>query len=380
MAIPSTVGHLRALTATLPDGHGLVLSRRIPNAGLARDLDVLVTSDNAVEIADHCARLGQQSDLYVSCCATSTERFAAVCADPGRRRGGAEDMTTIVAVFADIDVGTMGHKSSQRLAPTLDDADRILAAGLPPSMVVATGGGVHAWWLLSEPFSIESDVNRARGVRLLREWVHTIARQAREVGGWQIDLGIGDAGRVLRVCGTWNHKAAPARRVTLRSCGAWPIGGQLDDQGWRPGPLYSVEQLEAALNPIVVEVQPTRSERNARPTPIAARGDGPNILEALGVLEWSDIWPAGWTLVGHENIGGTPVELWRRPDASSHCSAKCWPGEGCQVWSDAVPGLPAGAYSRAEVLAWRSAVTVSELASELTRQARRRLRSLGGAA
>lgn len=70
-----------------------------------------------------------------------------------------------------------------------------------PSVVIASGGGYHAYWLLADPFPILSDGDRERARRLQAEWVTL-------TGG---DNAAKDLARVLRVPGTLNYKYTPPR-------------------------------------------------------------------------------------------------------------------------------------------------------------------------
>ena len=68
-----------------------------------------------------------------------------------------------------------------------------------PSVVVASGGGWHCYWLLVDPWDITAPTERQRAIELQREWVeHHIEQGA--------DKGAKDIARILRVPGTVNHK------------------------------------------------------------------------------------------------------------------------------------------------------------------------------
>jgi hypothetical protein len=69
------------------------------------------------------------------------------------------------------------------------------ALPLPPSVIIFSGGGYHAYWLLEETLTLTED-NRARVKRVQAEWV-------KFVGG---DVGAKDLARVLRVPGFENRK------------------------------------------------------------------------------------------------------------------------------------------------------------------------------
>lgn len=77
-----------------------------------------------------------------------------------------------------------------------------------PSALVASGGGIHAYWLLSEPYLTDTDDRLQAAKHLQSAWVAL-------VGG---DSGAHDLARVLRVPGSWNYKYEPRRPVAFTRC------------------------------------------------------------------------------------------------------------------------------------------------------------------
>ena len=65
-----------------------------------------------------------------------------------------------------------------------------------PSVIIDSGGGYHAYWLLKEPYILNTDSKRERARDIQARWVAW-------VGG---DSGAKDLARVLRVPGTTNYK------------------------------------------------------------------------------------------------------------------------------------------------------------------------------
>ena len=77
---------------------------------------------------------------------------------------------------------------------------------------------------------------------------------------------------------------------------------------------------------------------------------------AAARLTWAQILePLRWTFVGMSTMDGTPVELWRRPDAVSDYSIKAIPDGPAVAWSDTC-GLPTGAGQR--LSKWRVLVAL----------------------
>lgn len=144
--------------------------------------------------------INEADRLADTCCvwwgvATRTERPA-----PGRR-GGAADCLALPALYVDIDIAGPTHAAAD-LPPTLADAYTLIADyPLPPTAIVATGGGLQAWWQFDEIQPV-ADV-----AELLIRWGTTWAEMGRR-HGWHID-NVFDTARIMRLPGTWNHKATP---------------------------------------------------------------------------------------------------------------------------------------------------------------------------
>ncbi len=105
-------------------------------------------------------------------------------ANPRKASGGSEEKDVALARchFADFDGGV-----------TVDEArQRIERAGLPaPTVLLSSGGGVHAWWRLSEPATD------------MKAWRATQKTLASRLGS---DKSINDPPRIMRLPGFTNHK------------------------------------------------------------------------------------------------------------------------------------------------------------------------------
>lgn len=121
-------------------------------------------------------------------------------------RGTCAQVAGIPALWVDLDVAGDGH-SAKAYPPSFEDA-RAIVRSLPvaPSTIVNTGGGLHLWWRLREPWAIDSDAERANAEDLVRRWEATVHQYAAE-RGYVIDR-VHDLSRVLRIPGTWRSKAS----------------------------------------------------------------------------------------------------------------------------------------------------------------------------
>ena len=116
------------------------------------------------------------------------------------QRARAQDICAVNCLFAEYDDKDFDGDPGQTL-------QHIQSLPLPPSVLVCSGGGYHSYWLLEQPFTIQSDEDRACIDRIQKAWVAF-------TGG---DDGAKDLARVLRVPGTQNAKYKPPRPVTFHS-------------------------------------------------------------------------------------------------------------------------------------------------------------------
>jgi hypothetical protein len=109
-------------------------------------------------------------------------------------RSRIDTIAAINCVFAEFDAADL-NGSKRGLKARVD------ALPLRASIVIDSGGGYHAYWLLREPYLIRNDAERAFARQFQSDWV-------KAVGG---DPAARDLARVLRVPGTvnWKPKYAP---------------------------------------------------------------------------------------------------------------------------------------------------------------------------
>lgn len=131
------------------------------------------------------------------------------------RRCVSEEITAITGLAADFDLLSEAHKGKP-LPQTIDQALSLLPPAMPPTLVLLTGNGIQAWWLLKEPYVFESEEDRRKVAHVMSRW-HTMLRLNSAARGWTYER-LADLARVLRVAGTKNLKdPAHPKDVTLHS-------------------------------------------------------------------------------------------------------------------------------------------------------------------
>jgi hypothetical protein len=155
---------------------------------------------------------------------------------PGKR-GELSDVKGITCLWCDIDIAGDTHDGGKKALPKSDaEAMRLLeSVGLAPSIVVHSGGGLHAYWCLQEPWVFDTAEEREKCQNFAKLWGGTVQARGREMG-WYID-NLLDLTRVLRVPGTKNRKGGGERdvRVLVPAVGTPP----------RNLPRYTRDHFEA---------------------------------------------------------------------------------------------------------------------------------------
>lgn len=133
---------------------------------------------------------------------------------PGERSRNKDAIGLIGAIHADTDFKTIGISQDEAMA-------RVLALPCAPTMVVASGGGLHCYWLLADPLEATTD-----NVELV-EQLNGLAADV--LGG---DTQARDVSRLLRLPGTHNTKNGEWKLVTIAHCDEARLH-ELDDlQDW----------------------------------------------------------------------------------------------------------------------------------------------------
>jgi putative DNA primase/helicase len=162
-----------------PLTRGWVEVRAFSRFGRAGERSFVPASD-PVAVAQTVLRLAPRFAVYSGVC-TRTDEAAR------ERRGTRESLEDLTAFWADIDV--------KRFDSIFTAYHALEQFPLEPSIVVRTGHGYHAYWLLTEPVSLPG-ADKAR----LEQALKTL----------QVDVlgtdNVSDLPRVMRAPSTWNRK------------------------------------------------------------------------------------------------------------------------------------------------------------------------------
>ena len=128
-------------------------------------------------------------------------------------RGKADGVVAIPGLWADIDIVGPGHATTSDLFQTKVEAQTFLNdLPVPPSVIVDSGGGIHAYWLFREPLIIETSEDKIEAELLSTGWQDWLRSKTTKA----IDA-THDLSRVLRVPGTWNRKTSDKRHCKVLS-------------------------------------------------------------------------------------------------------------------------------------------------------------------
>ena len=179
-----------------------------------------------VEAAGEFVRQHQGEDLYVGCCLSPAEI--------GRyRRCPASRVAATCGLWADVDIASEVHRK-QGLPPDRETALVILKkVPFKPTLLVDSGHGLQAWWLLKEPWTFESTEERGRFAELSRDWQRYLGGLFHS-HGFALDS-TGDLARILRIPGTLNSKGSAPAPVRLVSAGGPRYTDWTDFEGIVPG-------------------------------------------------------------------------------------------------------------------------------------------------
>lgn len=227
---------------------------------------------------------------------------------PDNRRGGSADCVAIPALWLDIDIAGPNHAAAN-LPPTMLEAFKVLAMfAMTPSIVVNTGGGLQAYWLL------DGELYRTDAQQVLVEWGATWAAIGARLG-YHID-NVFDIARVMRLPGTMNRKSTPARLVEVTR--------------WSPERRYSIADIEPYM--IEAPISVSRAPQGLRLVPIGNERPG-DIYNATAdpaqiLVEAGFVW---------DHDTGDGARHFRAPHRAHERGsngATVWADSHTTIWSD----------------------------------------------
>lgn len=127
------------------------------------------------------------------------------------------------AFFVDIDFKNSSEQEAR---------DELARFPLQPSAVIHSGGGLHAYWFLKEPFSLLDET----GQRTAKSYLRRLAQAVRG------DLASAEPAHILRVPGSMNHKYDPPRLVEVETLADSLVYDLLDFDGWLPEEITPTPQ------------------------------------------------------------------------------------------------------------------------------------------
>jgi hypothetical protein len=202
-----------------------------------------------------------------------------------------------------------------------EDCERhIKSLTLAPSVIVFSGMGYHAYWILVTPWMMSSDEERAKAAATQAAWVTY-------VGG---SNDAKDLARVLRVPGTFNHKYDAPIEVKL----IYPVGDAEPH-------VYTLQELEDAIisRPLTeaVVTDPKPTEQQSLIIMPDANRLGRVVKQLYSLADHRRDEYQTWLEVGMSltELGSLGLTLW---DDWSKSSKKYEPGACAAKWGSFVPG------------------------------------------
>jgi putative DNA primase/helicase len=120
---------------------------------------------------------------------------------PKGKRATAATAAGIPALWIDLDVNG-GPDNKTGAFASKEAAIEAANSVRPPTLVVDSGYGIHAWWVFDEPWIFADDLDRQRAARLAQAWQDAHRKKNPSV---KIDS-THDLARLMRLPGTRNGK------------------------------------------------------------------------------------------------------------------------------------------------------------------------------
>lgn len=103
--------------------------------------------------------------------------FARLARPPISGRGKAKDISVLSAIGMDIDIAD-SNKPNKALPKSIDEAlEALETLPLPPSLVIKSGSGLHAYWALDSDLHINDEEDRKQARALISNFYRGVASQ-----------------------------------------------------------------------------------------------------------------------------------------------------------------------------------------------------------
>lgn len=156
---------------------------------------------------------------------------------PGAHKRNKESIAQSICLHADLDFNKIDMLPADREAALMQVLKHLGRLRFLPSVTVASGGGVHAYWLFKEPIDTQAE----------REHIEAALRQLADIVAG--DLPVCEVSRVLRLPGSHNTKY-----------GAW---NEVEITSFDPDRRYDLEELEewfSEQSPVMLRKEREHSE------------------------------------------------------------------------------------------------------------------------
>jgi hypothetical protein len=230
------------------------------------------TDEDLIEAAETYDGLGK--NVYHACATYKTS---------ANRKG--ENVEAVKSLWVDMDVGPTKPYAGQREAAAAIETFRV-ALGLPTPSLVASGGGIHAYFPFDKPITPE-------------QWKRAAAMLARCLDHYGVKHDTSrteDVASILRVPGTRNYKTDPARDVRLLRLGEAAPVSQI---------FARLKEYADAHDVLVLEPSKPKAGPSLNADLIAPKdyppSEGPLIAEKCGVIQQV-----------HESGGDCSYDIWWR--------------------------------------------------------------------
>lgn len=237
-------------------------------------------------------------DVYTCVAVSAPQRGGAVQG----HRPHASDAVAICGLWLDIDIEHDGKPG----VPSRQDGYSLAHEVLWPTIVINSGRGVHAWYLLDEPWRFYRQNDREEAAARAAGWYALHAEHAAQ-HGWHLDQSTRDLARLMRLPGTVNGKQDPPLPVTV-----------LEHAGRR----YTLDDLRRAAPPRMAATSggPANAGGHPAPTVTLSSSVGAAPAQLIDVLREDAEFDTAWRHDGpdHWSMSEWDLSLASRMAVTGH--------------------------------------------------------------